>query len=57
MKKDNRVYFKNGIKQRDNVIYMMPKMPPKFKKLADTFFSEMRKLAERGQDGQEGDGS
>lgn len=49
--KKNRVYFENGRIKRDNVTYLMPKMPPEFKELADTFFAEMQRLAERMRDG------
>lgn len=49
--KKNRVYFENGRIKRDNVTYLMPAMPPEFKELADTFFAEMQRIAERMRDG------
>lgn len=49
--KGKRIYFENGRIKRDNVTYLMPAMPPEFKELADTFFDEMKRLAERMRDG------
>lgn len=36
--------------QKDNVIYLQPKMPPDFKPLADAYFAEMRRLKENKQE-------
>jgi hypothetical protein len=36
----------------ENVVYIVPKAPPEFKKLADIYFKEMRKLSEGAKNGQ-----